>query len=162
MTGTTSPITGVDFVSVPTRDLEAAMEFYGDVLGLPRSSVWQRPGHDPVGAEFETGTVTIALLYTEGMGMEYATCPSPRSVPSSRRRSGDGRRTDRAPVPGGRGGRSCGGLRRAQPPHPRLDDALEHLQLSGKGSGAGGGDPVGPAAVIARQCLDQVYRLLSG
>jgi predicted enzyme related to lactoylglutathione lyase len=47
------------------------MEFYGDVLGLPRSSVWQRPGHDPVGAEFET--VTIALLYTEGMGMEYQT-----------------------------------------------------------------------------------------
>jgi hypothetical protein len=30
------------------------MELYGDFLGLPRSSVWQRPGHDPVGAEFET------------------------------------------------------------------------------------------------------------
>jgi uncharacterized protein YndB with AHSA1/START domain/predicted enzyme related to lactoylglutathione lyase len=70
-------VTGVDFVSVPTRDLEAAMDFYGDVLGLPRSSVWQRPGHDPVGAEFETGTVTIALMAAERLGIEF----QPNKVP---------------------------------------------------------------------------------
>ena len=42
-------VTGVDFVSVPTTDLERAMTFYGEVLGLPRSSVWQRPGHERSG-----------------------------------------------------------------------------------------------------------------
>jgi uncharacterized protein YndB with AHSA1/START domain/predicted enzyme related to lactoylglutathione lyase len=62
---------GVDFVSLPTRDLTVAMDFYGRVLGLPRSSLWQRPGHEPVGAEFETGTVTVALMVTERLGMEF-------------------------------------------------------------------------------------------
>ena len=65
MTTATSIVTGVDFVSVPTSDLDAAMEFYGSVLGLPNSSVWQRPGHEAVGAEFETGTVTIAVIPSE-------------------------------------------------------------------------------------------------
>lgn len=64
-------ITGVDFVSVPTQDLERAMAFYGDVLGLPRSAVWQRPGREPVGAEYETGTVTLALMACEQLGMEF-------------------------------------------------------------------------------------------
>ncbi len=31
-------ITGVDFVAVPTRDLDAAVAFYGDTLGLQRSA----------------------------------------------------------------------------------------------------------------------------
>ena len=62
MDSTRSPVTGVDFVSVPTRALDAAMDFYGNVLGLPRSSIWQRPGQEPVGAEYETGTVTLALM----------------------------------------------------------------------------------------------------
>ena len=30
-------ITGVDFAGLPTRDLEAAAAFYGEVLGLRRS-----------------------------------------------------------------------------------------------------------------------------
>jgi predicted enzyme related to lactoylglutathione lyase len=70
-------VTGVDFVSVPTTDLERAMQFYGEVLGLPRSSVWQRPGHEPVGAEFETGTVTLALTACEPLGIEF----QPNKVP---------------------------------------------------------------------------------
>ncbi len=70
-------VTGVDFVSIPTRDFEAAREFYGDVLGLERSSVWQRPGHDPVGAEFETGTVTLALLNCAALGLEFAPSVAP-------------------------------------------------------------------------------------
>jgi predicted enzyme related to lactoylglutathione lyase len=77
MSTTTSIVTGVDFVSVPTRDLDRAMDFYGNVLGLPRSSVWQRPGHDPVGVEFETGTVTIALMHSERLGIEF----QPNKVP---------------------------------------------------------------------------------
>ena len=64
-------------MTVPTRDLNAAMEFYGSVLGLPRSSVWQRPGEEPVGAEFETGTVTIALIAAERLGIEF----QPHKVP---------------------------------------------------------------------------------
>jgi catechol 2,3-dioxygenase-like lactoylglutathione lyase family enzyme len=73
----TSLVTGVDFVSVPTRDLAAAIDFYENVLGLPRSSVWQRPGHDPVGAEFETGTVTLALVACEQLGVAF----QPHKVP---------------------------------------------------------------------------------
>ena len=77
MSNPTSIVTGVDFVSVPTRDLTAAMDFYGDVLGLQRSSVWQRPGQEPVGAEFETGTVTIALIASERLGIPF----QPNKVP---------------------------------------------------------------------------------
>jgi predicted enzyme related to lactoylglutathione lyase len=77
MTTSTSLVTGVDFVSVPTKDLNAAMDFYANVLGLRRSSVWQRPGQEPVGAEFETGTVTIALVACEPLGIEF----QPNKVP---------------------------------------------------------------------------------
>ena len=31
----TSIVTGVDFVCVPTQDIAASMDFYGQVLGLP-------------------------------------------------------------------------------------------------------------------------------
>jgi uncharacterized protein YndB with AHSA1/START domain/predicted enzyme related to lactoylglutathione lyase len=70
-------VTGVDFVSLPTRDLDRAMDFYGNVLGLERSSVWQRPGEPAVGAEFENGTVTIALMVSERLGQPFA----PHAVP---------------------------------------------------------------------------------
>jgi uncharacterized protein YndB with AHSA1/START domain/predicted enzyme related to lactoylglutathione lyase len=70
-------VAGVDFVSIPTRDLDRAMDFYGNVLGLERSSVWQRPGEPAVGAEFENGTVTIALMVSERLGQEF----KPHSVP---------------------------------------------------------------------------------
>ena len=53
------------------------MDFYGNVLGLQRSSVWQRPGEEPLGAEFETGTVTIALIASERLGIEF----QPNKVP---------------------------------------------------------------------------------
>ena len=60
-------ITGVDFVSVSTRDIEAAMEFYGTVLGLRCSSVY---GRAP-GAEFETGSLTLQLLQSEAFGLRF-------------------------------------------------------------------------------------------
>jgi predicted enzyme related to lactoylglutathione lyase len=80
MTATPSLVTGVDFVSVSTRDLEAAMEFYGDVLGLARSKVWQRPGSEPVGAEFETGTVTVALLACDRLGIPFQANKAPLAL----------------------------------------------------------------------------------
>ncbi len=77
MTTPTALVTGVDFVSLPTADLERAMDFYGNVLGLPRSSVWQRPGTEAMGAEFETGTVTVALIACEPLGIPF----QPSKVP---------------------------------------------------------------------------------
>jgi predicted enzyme related to lactoylglutathione lyase len=60
-------VTGVDFIAVPTRDIGKATEFYGTVLGLPLSARWgQRPA-----AEFETGTLTIAVMQSDGFGMEF-------------------------------------------------------------------------------------------
>ena len=60
-------ITGVDFITVPTRDFERAGEFYGTVLGLPCSARW---GSMPA-AEFETGTLTIAVMQSDAFGMEF-------------------------------------------------------------------------------------------
>ncbi len=60
-----STITGVDFVSIPTTDLERAVAFYGETLGLRRSVY--RP--DRNFAEFETGTVTLNVLDPKRMGV---------------------------------------------------------------------------------------------
>jgi predicted enzyme related to lactoylglutathione lyase len=60
-------VTGVDFITVPTRDFEKAEEFYGTVLGLPCSTRW---GNMPAG-EFETGTLTIAVMQSDAFGVEF-------------------------------------------------------------------------------------------
>ena len=60
-------ITGTDFITVSTRDIDAATAFYGDVLGLRRSKQWGRmPAH-----EFETGNLTIAVMQSDAFGMEF-------------------------------------------------------------------------------------------
>ena len=69
----TTIVTGVDFVCVPSSDFDTALEFYGEVLGLERSSLWQRGDEPPVGAEFETGTMTIAIIATKTIGIEFQT-----------------------------------------------------------------------------------------
>jgi len=61
-------VTGVDFVYVPTASFDAAVEFYGTVLGLPCSA---RYGRMP-GAEFETGTLTLAVIESEKFGVSFA------------------------------------------------------------------------------------------
>ena len=66
-------VTGVDFVSVPTRDLDRAVEFYGNVLGLERSVYIP----DRQFAEFETGNVTLSIANFERMGMEHHVSPNP-------------------------------------------------------------------------------------
>jgi predicted enzyme related to lactoylglutathione lyase len=60
-------VTGVDFITVPTRDFDRAEEFYGTVLGLPCSARW---GKMPA-AEFETGTLTIAVIQSDAFGLEF-------------------------------------------------------------------------------------------
>ena len=62
---TAAVVTGVDFVSIPTRDLERSVGFYGQTLGLERSAY--RP--DRNFAEFETGTVTFNVMDPERMGI---------------------------------------------------------------------------------------------
>lgn len=56
----------VDFVAVPTKDLERAIEFYGATLGLPRS-VYIEERHY---AEFETSNLTLSVIDAEKMGIE--------------------------------------------------------------------------------------------
>ena len=64
-------VTGVDFVSVPVTDLDAARAWYRDVLGLKPSQVYQRRGQPAMGAEFENGTVTLALIDAAALGNEH-------------------------------------------------------------------------------------------
>ena len=60
-------VTGVDFVPIPTRDLDAAVRFYGEVLGLPRSVYMPERNF----AEFETGNVTFSVINAEQMGIGH-------------------------------------------------------------------------------------------
>jgi catechol 2,3-dioxygenase-like lactoylglutathione lyase family enzyme len=67
----TSVVDGVDFVSIPVTDLEASEGFYRDVLGLQPSKRWQLAGQEAMGAEFEPGTVTLALIDCAKIGIEF-------------------------------------------------------------------------------------------
>ena len=67
MTTETALVTGTDFITVATKDFEPAVEFYGTVLGLPESKRWgQRPA-----AEFETGSLTIAVMQSDAFGLDF-------------------------------------------------------------------------------------------
>lgn len=58
-------VTGVDFVSIPTTDLERSVAFYGDTLELERSAYMPERNF----AEFENGTVTFNILDPVKMGI---------------------------------------------------------------------------------------------
>jgi predicted enzyme related to lactoylglutathione lyase len=61
-----TPVTGVDFVLVSATDFDRSVAFYGTTLGLPLSA---RYGEMP-GAEFETGSLTIAVIRSDAFGIE--------------------------------------------------------------------------------------------
>lgn len=61
-------VEGVDFITLPTEDFERAIEFYGTTLGLEESI---RYGQMP-GVEFETGSLTIAVMESKAFGMKFA------------------------------------------------------------------------------------------
>jgi predicted enzyme related to lactoylglutathione lyase len=67
-------IGGVDFVVVPTVDLDRAAEFYGEVLGLRRSVWMPERGF----SEFETGNLTLSVVEPLKMGMELR--PNPNHI----------------------------------------------------------------------------------
>jgi catechol 2,3-dioxygenase-like lactoylglutathione lyase family enzyme len=66
-------ITGVDFITVSTKDFAKARDFYANVLGLEESKRW---GSMPA-QEFETGNLTIAVMQSDAFGMEHSTNSSP-------------------------------------------------------------------------------------
>jgi predicted enzyme related to lactoylglutathione lyase len=66
-------VTGVDFVTIPTQDLDRAVEFYGTTLELERSVYYP----DRNFAEFENGTVTFSIVVAEKMGFPFAPTPNP-------------------------------------------------------------------------------------
>ncbi len=67
MATTQQLVTGVDFVPFSTRDIEQAMDFYGNKLGLPRSVYVPERNY----AEFETGNVTLSIIDGEAMGIGH-------------------------------------------------------------------------------------------
>ena len=74
MSTATTLITGVDFVCVPTRDHDRAVEFYGETLGLERRQRW---GEMPA-TEFQAGNLTLAVFDPSGFGQGEA---HPNSAP---------------------------------------------------------------------------------
>jgi len=66
-------ITGVDFVTVPTDDVEASKHFYGTVLGLPFVKQW---GSMP-GFEYQAGNLTLAIMDPTAFGAQF----SPHKLP---------------------------------------------------------------------------------
>jgi predicted enzyme related to lactoylglutathione lyase len=69
MSTTQQLVTGVDFVGLPTHDLEAAVDFYGSTLGLRRSVYLKDRNY----SEFETGNLTLSVYDAEAMGLKHST-----------------------------------------------------------------------------------------
>jgi catechol 2,3-dioxygenase-like lactoylglutathione lyase family enzyme len=67
MTTATTLITGTDFITVGTKDIDGAVGFYGGVLGLTELKRW---GSMPA-VEFETGNLTIAVMQSDAFGLEF-------------------------------------------------------------------------------------------
>ena len=60
----------VDFVAVPTTDVERAKRFYGETLGL------ELERDTPIGAEYRAGQVTLEIVDPTGYGMPFAPNPA--------------------------------------------------------------------------------------
>ena len=65
MNSTQQIVQGVDFLTVPTSDLAAASEFYGETVGLRRSVYMPERNY----AEFETGNLTLSVIDPVKMGI---------------------------------------------------------------------------------------------
>ena len=68
-------ISGTDFLMVPTGDLERAVAFYGDTLGLHRSVYMPERNF----AEFETGNLTLNITDPVKMGIGELS-PNPNHI----------------------------------------------------------------------------------
>jgi predicted enzyme related to lactoylglutathione lyase len=63
----TTPITGADFVTVPTKDVAASVAFFAETLGLPCSVNMPERGY----AEFEAGSLTLSVVEAERFPFGY-------------------------------------------------------------------------------------------
>ena len=63
-------------MTVPTQNLDAAVEFYGTTLELERSVYYPERNF----AEFENGTVTFSVVVSEKMGFPFAPNPNPYAL----------------------------------------------------------------------------------
>ena len=61
----------VDYIRVPVTDMDAAIHFYGELLGLPRNP--NSPHDDWV--EYEAGNVTLAVMTPHTHDYEFAALP---------------------------------------------------------------------------------------
>jgi predicted enzyme related to lactoylglutathione lyase len=73
MTAPAVRVTGVDFVTIPTQDFEAAVGFYGTVLNLVPGPRW---GQMPA-MEFQAGDVTLAIMDPTAFGREFSAATMP-------------------------------------------------------------------------------------
>jgi catechol 2,3-dioxygenase-like lactoylglutathione lyase family enzyme len=69
----TSLVSGVDFVFLPSKNFAQAADFYENVLGLSCSARYKKAP----GGEFETGNLTIQILETEAIGIEFNAARNP-------------------------------------------------------------------------------------
>jgi catechol 2,3-dioxygenase-like lactoylglutathione lyase family enzyme len=76
MNGNDGLVAGVDFVGMPTRDLEQAVRFYGETLGLRRSVYNAERNY----SEFETGNLTLSVYNAEQMGLAHNVNPNPLAL----------------------------------------------------------------------------------
>jgi predicted enzyme related to lactoylglutathione lyase len=76
MAATEQLVTGVDFVPFSTQNLDAAIDFYGNKLGLMRSVYVPERNY----AEFETGNVTISIFDGEAMGIGHSVSQKPMGL----------------------------------------------------------------------------------
>jgi len=65
-------ITGIDFVAIPVRDLQASTSFYETVLGIRGDYRWA-----DMGLEFQVGNVTLALMELERFGIPFRANSAP-------------------------------------------------------------------------------------
>src|SRR5436305_11918555 len=68
----TITIERVDFISIPTRDLDRARRFYQETLGLPLERETR------AGIEVRAGQVTLGIWEPERMGLPFA--PNPNDI----------------------------------------------------------------------------------
>ena len=64
-------VTRVDYIRVPVDDIDAAVRFYGETLGLPRNTKLK---HDDW-VEFEAANVTLAVMTPHTHDYEFAALP---------------------------------------------------------------------------------------
>jgi len=65
-------ITGVDFVAIPVRNLQASTRFYKTVLGIAGNYPWA-----DMGLEFQVGNLTLALMELERFGIPFRANSAP-------------------------------------------------------------------------------------